>query len=545
MQVFAVNQAHDGATAWIEDGKLVSSIEAEKDSGVRYAHLTEELLVRDLAKGGRLPEVLAQAGWAAEYWGLSGLERAELFLFKKIRYWRTTHERAHILCSYGLSPFPQGQPCYVLVWEGSIGCFYRVDEALNIVKLGSPLLHPGHRYQTLWALAHADTNEWYTDRTRPPPLALAAFQKILVHIWEHPDGPGKMMALAAFADSSSDGDPEVSRLVDFIASMEIDPSLMHEPQERLPTVLGLLERWEPFRHARAQDQVFKNIVQRFSAVTYDVFHRFAKANLHERLPLLISGGCGLNCTWNTAWRECGLFADTFVPPCTNDSGIAIGAGIDAQHAFAGNAKVEWSVMAGEEFVLDLDLAAQPDFVRRELDFDKVAHLLARNAIVAWVQGRYEIGPRALGHRSILAAPFEHSMLERLNALKKRESYRPIAPICLEEDVGEHFEWSGPSPHMLYFQRLKTDRLQAITHIDRTARAQTVNAQQDERMHRLLRTFKQRAGVGVLCNTSLNFKGRGFINRASHLLEFARAEHVDVLVVNDDMLVHRDAFERYM
>jgi predicted NodU family carbamoyl transferase len=546
VRIFAIHRAHDGATACIEDGRLISSIEAEKDSGPRYAPLAEDQLLRNLANGGRLPDVLAHAGWAEEYWGLEALARSELLFFKKIGYWRTTHERAHILCSYGLSPFSQGQPCYVLVWEGSIGCFYRVDPTLNIVSLGAPLLHPGHRYQTLWALAHVDNNGWYEDRARAAPeRAIGAFQRILDHIKEYPDGPGKMMALAAFADTSSDDDPEVSRLIDFLVSMEIGPALMHSPQERLPTVLGLLERWEPFRHAHVQDQIFKNIVQRFSAATYEVFHRFAKANLREQLPLLISGGCGLNCTWNTSWRECGLFPETFVPPCTNDSGIAIGAGIDAQHGFTGNAKVEWSVMAGEEFVLDTDLGAQPDFVRRELDYDRLAHLLAGNAIVAWVQGRYEIGPRALGHRSLLAAPFESSMLTRLNALKRRESYRPIAPICLEEDVGEHFHWTGPSPYMLYFQKLKNDRLRAVTHVDGTARAQTVSEREDGRMHRLLHAFKKRTGVGVLCNTSLNFKGKGFINRSSDLLRFAHTEDVDVLVVKDEMLIRRAVFDRCM
>jgi len=213
--------------------------------------------------------------------------------------------------------------------------------------------------------------------------------------------------------------------------------------------------------------------------------------------------------------------------------------------FTGNAKVEWSVMAGEELVRDADLNAQPDFVRQPLDLPKLARLLAANAIVGWTQGRYEIGPRALGHRSILAAPFDADMLTRLNKLKKRDAYRPIAPICLEEDVSEHFHWSGPSPYMLHFQKVRNARLRAVTHVDGTARVQTVNEQQDPQTWRLLQAFKRETGVGVLCNTSLNFKNKGFINRASDLLRFARQEALDAVVIDDEMLIHRAALETYL
>jgi predicted NodU family carbamoyl transferase len=540
MRIFSISAphpgAHDGCAAGLEEGRLVFSTEAEKDSGYRYAGLPESLVMRGLSRMGGLPDVLAQAGWDDDYHGLDPLPDTTFEFFKKVRVCRSTHERAHIFCTYGLSPLPQGQPCYVLVWEGALGCFYRVDESLHIEKLGTPIKYPGHRYQLLWVLANAGIGDWFgRPRRHQPEHVVEAVQRIQKTLAVTFDGPGKQMALSAFADSSSDHDPDVAALVETLMTVPIDSELLYRPQSRVPAILELLLRWEPFRHVGVQDQVFKNIAQRLTMRIYGAFYEFAEGHLREKLPLLIAGGCGLNCTWNTNWRECGLFPEVFVPPCTNDSGIAIGAGVDAQHRLTGNAKLEWSVMAGEEFVLDAALDKDPRFVREELDYRRLAFLLSRNALVGWVQGRYEMGPRALGHRSILAAPFESAMLTRLNRLKKRESYRPIAPICLEEDVSEHFQWRGPSPHMLYFQKLRSDRLGAVTHVDGTARVQTVNAAQDACMHRLLSEFRSQTGYGVLCNTSLNFRGKGFINRSSDLLAFAADEGLDVLVAGTDML----------
>ena len=138
-------------------------------------------------------------------------------------------------------------------------------------------------------------------------------------------------------------------------------------------------------------------------------------------------------------------------------------------------------------------------------------MLERGLILGWVNGRYEIGPRALGNRSILAAPFDDATRIRLNEIKQREQFRPIAPVCLEEDAAQWFGCTSASPHMLYTYRASTDALAAVTHVNGTARLQTVTATSNAPLHDLLVAFKQRTGYGVLCNTSLNFSGKGFIN----------------------------------
>ena len=228
--------------------------------------------------------------------------------------------------------------------------------------------------------------------------------------------------------------------------------------------------------------------------------------MKKRLPLVIAGGCGLNCDWNTKWKQSDLFAEVFVPPVANDSGSAIGTAIDAQFHFTGNPKIDWNVYSGLGFIMagPFDLAQYDIY---ETNYEVIADMLANDLILGWVSGKYEIGPRALGNRSVLAAPFQVSTRVRLNEIKQREQFRPIAPVCLEEEAARWFGCHQASPYMLYTHRVATDALAAVTHVNGTARIQTVSAGTNRNMHNLLSAFKARTGYGVLCNTSLNFKGK--------------------------------------
>jgi hydroxymethyl cephem carbamoyltransferase len=219
-----------------------------------------------------------------------------------------------------------------------------------------------------------------------------------------------------------------------------------------------------------------------------------------------------------------------VPPCTDDSGIAIGVAVDAQRHFSGSAKLKWSVYSGATF--EYDISVDDRFNESEANLDTIANLLLNGAVIAWVTGRYEVGPRALGNRSLLAAPFREEMRDRLNSIKGREGYRPIAPICIEEQVSQWFDWRGPSPHMLYFQRVLSEQLRAVTHDDGTARVQTLNGREHPQLYQLLCAFSRVSGFGVLCNTSLNFPGRGFINRMSDLARFVEERGIDAMVLDD-------------
>jgi len=303
--------------------------------------------------------------------------------------------------------------------------------------------------------------------------------------------------------------------------------------------LDLYERLDSssYYNVGIDDAEFRNFAGIFSDRIFETFHRFAAANLRKGLPLVISGGCGLNCDWNTKWKETELFSDVFVPPVANDSGSAIGTAIDAQLHFTGDAKIEWDVYSGLLF----DTGAGVDlglFDVRDVSYDDVAAMLEAGLILGWVNGRFEIGPRALGNRSILAAPFSAETTKRLNDIKQREQFRPIAPVVLEEDASRWFGCHRPSPFMLFTFGVTTDALAAVTHVNGTARLQTVSPGTNRPLHDLLVAFKARTGYGVLCNTSLNFSGKGFINNLTDLASYTTARDLDGFVVEGRAYLNR-------
>ncbi len=532
LSVFSYKPPHDGAIVYLQDGKLVFSIEGEKDNHKRYSGF--DSFYRAIKTADRYdvrPDVIAWGGGSSPrdpgdlYHGTSNdiivTEKIDLF-GHSVSLFRSSHERAHIFCSYGLSPFPQGQPVYALVWEGGIGSFYEIDEKMNIHKFETVLSEPGQRYALPYTLA----NPRYS-KTNPAWFRTGS-------------DAGKTMALAAYGEvlpkeKRRDWTKEVDVFMKYKMSFEAPDPFQPQKQKNVEELLEQVQKIGLVDIGVETDD-FKDFTYALSNQIFDVFYKFARANLTKGYPLIISGGCGLNCDWNTHWKDSGIFADIFIPPNTNDSGIALGMAIDAQRHFVGNAKLDWTVYSGETFIEDA--FETPGFDQHEFSFDQVASLLEQGKVLGWVEGKYEIGPRALCHRSLLAAPFKAEMTERLNKIKKRENFRPIAPVCLEEEVSEHFDWRGPSPFMLFFQKVKSPRLQAVTHINGTARVQTVNEKTNPRMTELLRAFKKKTGFGVLCNTSLNFPGMGFINRISDLVRYAQISGLDGFVVEDRLYLKR-------
>ena len=398
-----------------------------------------------------------------------------------------------------MSSLPKGTPCYALVWEGAIGAFYEIDSELNITLLADVLNEPGNRYTLLYGLA---------DPTFPKNAPFSRFSDA-----------GKLMALASFSNRSTPS-AEEKKLIDFLL---ISPHIK-------------LNSYEDLEHSRyynvgVDDPEFRNFAGIFSDKIFDVFYQFAKSNMKKRMPLVIAGGCGLNCDWNTKWKETRLFTEVFVPPVANDSGSAIGTAIDAQFHFTGNPKIDWNVYSGLEFITaGFSYLAQYDIY--ETNYEMIASMLANDLILGWVSGKYEIGPRALGNRSILAAPFQDSTRLRLNEIKQREQFRPIAPACLEEEAARWFGCDYASPYMLYTHQVRTDALAAVTHVNGTARIQTVSVSTNRKLHELLSAFKACTGYGVLCNTSLNFKGRGFINKIDDLSAYVVEHKLDGFVVEE-------------
>jgi hydroxymethyl cephem carbamoyltransferase len=520
MLIMALKPGQHGAVAVLDAGRLVLSLESEKDSFDRYAAITPTTLLDVAKRLDAVPDVVAIGGWhkhgtlgdrsiGAGYLGLSSSMREARFFGKPVRIFSSTHERSHILMATGMAPDDHAGESAVLVWEGATGSFFIVDG--NAVTREIPVLaQPGARYAFLFGLA---------DPTFPDYGGLPRMEDA-----------GKLMALAAFGHHDT-ADPAVIEVVDRIMAL---PTLYPAPKREFrDTVLY---------NAAVEADVVKAAAAVITRRIFDVFYRAAATDLPRGLPLQISGGCGLNCGWNTRWRDSGLFSSVFVPPCTNDSGSAIGTAIDAYSSLTSAARIEWSVYSGLDFVHDI----KPDphrWIARPLNHDEVAGALASGRVVAWVQGRWEIGPRALGNRSLLAEPFAAAIRDRLNYIKQRESYLPIAACCRTEDVDRAFVETFADPHMLYLRRVRMPELAAVTHADGSARAQTVAPQDNPRLHAILSAFAEIRGVGALCNASLSFKGKGFINRMSDLLAFCAQRGVTDMVVDGTWYTSSEVVDR--
>ena len=510
MRVLSFKPGHDGTAAFLDDGHLVFSLEGEKDSFIRNGPISAPLVVEALELAGEWPDVVAIGGWnkllpgfnskvGAGYVGLGRGESRDGRLFGRgVRFFTSSHERSHLFMVAAMAPGAPLDECAILIWEGHLGALYHWREHGASISRTTVLSQPGSRYGALFALA----DPGFPDHGRGPPVEAA----------------GKLMALAGFADTGAPH-PEDDAVIERLLELDI----------LWPFDKGAF-RGTRLYNAGVHTPVVHRAAARLGDRLFAIFRDAAERALPRGLPLLISGGCGLNCEWNVRWRDSGLFTDVFVPPCANDSGSAIGTAVDAAVEHGGKCAIEWSVYSGAPF--HFDQPAGGGWTRRLLAPAALAERLAAGDVVAWVEGRCEIGPRALGHRSLLATPLAPESHRRLNAIKGRELYRPIAPCCLAEDLDRHFDPPIDDPFMLHFSRVSTSALPAITHVDGTARVQSVRAV-PHGLRALLEAFRDRTGYGVLCNTSLNFPGTGFINRTSELFAYAELRGIEHVVVDSD------------
>ncbi|MDY7095858.1 MAG: carbamoyltransferase C-terminal domain-containing protein, partial [Acidobacteriota bacterium] len=275
--------------------------------------------------------------------------------------------------------------------------------------------------------------------------------------------------------------------------------------------------------------------------------------------LVSTGGAALNCPANTRILATGLtngsrakgsFAGLFVPPGCDDSGLAIGAAQALRYAVLRTPRGTPPRPASHRAYLGLGTCrSELDEIlqqhRDELVVEhpedparEAARLLAGDRIIAWFEGRSEIGPRALGHRSILAHPGHGTNWRRVNQIKEREAWRPLAPSILIEACEEWCEGAPiPSPYMLFNARMRRPDAPAITHVDDSARIQTV-APEDGNYYRLLTEFHASSGLPLLLNTSFNGPAMPIIERPAEAVRFFLDSTLDHLFVDGVKISHR-------
>jgi carbamoyltransferase len=321
----------------------------------------------------------------------------------------------------------------------------------------------------------------------------------------------------------------------------------------------------PRQRGAAIDQVHYDIAHSLQVILEET-----TANMVEWLhaetgtrQLCMAGGVALNCVMNAKIRDQGPFSSVWVQPAAGDAGTALGAAlwIDAQqrknqirnwqmdHAFLGP---EYS----DDEIEQLLKQAKLPYRRADNIAHATAELLAQNKVVGWFQGRMEFGPRALGARSILASPIDATMQNRLNQIKDREDFRPVAPVVLEEEATQWFATSnetdnlkprdGISPFMIFVFDVhpdKADKIPAVRHVDGTARVQTINRKQHAIYYDLLQSFALRTGVPVLINTSFNTRGEPIVCTPRDALESFCTTPLDALAIGSFLLEKRTLTEQ--
>lgn len=275
--------------------------------------------------------------------------------------------------------------------------------------------------------------------------------------------------------------------------------------------------------------------------------------LHARTGaryLTMAGGVALNCVANARIAREGPFEDVWVQPAAGDAGTSLGAAMFAAEKHGDRTTPMTTAALGREWS-DEEIARRLDVAHVEYERPgdiaaAVAQILAHDGVVGWFQGRSEFGPRALGHRSLLANPKYPQNLERLNNIKGREQFRPVAPMVLEERAAEIFEGHLPSPYMLFTHSVRPqwrDAVAAAVHVDGSARVQTVNAEQEPLVARMLREFDRLTGLPVTINTSFNTAGRPMVDDPRDALECFGSAPVDALAIGPFLLRRAGVFGR--
>jgi carbamoyltransferase len=560
MKILGINHSNDAAAALVVDGRVVAASQEERfsrlkhdasfpDKAIDFCLKTQGITLGDVDAVGFFwnPGIHAESPLRrltqsvrhhVEYlYGVPARliprlgervsrmeETIHLASGRKLPIHYLTHHLCHAAAAFFTSPFEEAA---ILTADG-----YGERQSTTIYR--------GHGLD-LELLAEIDF-----------PHSIGSFYAALTDYlgFRANSGEGKVMGLASYGRESE----YVGKVRKLLAlserGFELDLSYFeffhdrpHRYSEKLVALLGPPRQPESAVERRHEDIAFA-----LQAVTEEaMLHLARKARaLTGAKNLCVAGGVALNCVANGRLQRETDFEKFFFYPAAGDTGTSVGAALAVEHLLSGGPR---SMEVASEYLGTGFSTAQ---VRAVLDRGRLryhtltnpevtaARMLADGLIIAWFQGRAEFGPRALGNRSILADPRRQDMKDVLNAtVKFREPFRPYAPSVLEESCGKYFGSDVPSPYMLraYPTRPEMiDVLPAITHVDGTARVQTVNATQNPRYYRLIKEFGRITGVDCVLNTSFNIRGEPIINTVDEAIKCLMTTGLDALFVEDYLVV---------
>lgn len=515
MKVIAFHVQHDASVAVADSGRLLLVLELERLFEERYfASSLDDMTFRE--QWTRALTTLRNATGidrfdiAATSWVMPSKQRVLQQLVQAAE-WRTVdHHVAHAL--HGLHDAPFERPLIVSFDGGGNDGTFRVFRGERQHRRLTPSaripLNLGTPYRLL-----ATAMPEVTGR-HPQPQA------------GHLSLAGKLMAYAALAASR----PE------WLAPVEEYYRTYQEPTQALYSLgqaLGLdLEA----------DALSDEDARALAATSQAVFEALLLGVVHEHVEatnvdgIILTGGCALNVVANERLRRT-FCKPVHIPPAPNDAGVAVGA------LWAATPPVGvHGPFVGLDLIRDVDDVQLIARGGQRAAIDDIARLVLAGAIIGIAQGRAELGPRALGHRSIIAAPDRPELRERINArIKSREWYRPIAPAILAEAAPRFFEGAVHSPHMSFAARVREperSRLAGALHVDGTARVQTIE-DRGSVLGSLLVALERLGATPCVLNTSFNVRGRPLLQRASAALEALDSTDLDFAWI-DGWLVPRSA-----
>ncbi|MBB4383224.1 nodulation protein NodU [Bradyrhizobium sp. SBR1B] len=559
MRICGIKLTHDGAVALVEDGRLIFCIEQEKrDNNPRYQTIDNlDAVVLALAEHGLEPGDIDQFvldGWvgklASQFHLFSGtvpvaleggpyIEREpEKVLVshegtglrlggRDYPYISFPHVAGHVAAAYCTSPFAKaGQPAFCLLWDG--GTFPRLyfveRRGARFVDFLFPMI--GHVYAAaglhFGPYKQEKRSNW--DLGDPGKLDPGGAGKLNLGL------AGKLMAYIALGSVNEDIVTVFRDLYHKSFAANTNPASFRTD---VPSMESALAKTHEFFDASAR-RLKASSPEDVLASFHCFLERLLVGQMSDALQrhsslaarnLCIAGGCGLNIKWNSALRAAGLFDSIWVPPFPNDSGSAIGAACCGMGPNKSFAPLDWSVYRGPALQ---DCTMPPGWTSAPCSLHQLATILNNNKPVVFLSGRAELGPRALGSRSILAAPTSQKAKDHLNDIKHREHFRPVAPICLEDRAADIFNPGTPDPYMLFDHQTRAEwreRIPAVVHLDGSARLQTICRHSGHKVAELLVEYEKLTGIPLLCNTSANHHGRGFFPSAAAACEWGRVDHV--------------------